>query len=179
MNIFSFETKRLYVKPIDLDCILDMYNICSNKNVTRYLTFKPHTNISQTKNVILNMIDAYLHNSSYNYAIYLKENNTFIGSCSLTFKNDYKCIEIGYLLDEKYWNQGYMSELMPKLIEISFNDYHVDYCLAKHIYENYASKRIIEKNHFKLINNQETFYKNYHFYQILTYVLTRQDYENL
>ena len=176
LEAFPFETKRLYIRLIDLSDLKGMFRICSNKNVTKYLTFQPHQSPLETQRIIMNMQQAYLAKKCINYAIFLKENREMIGSCSLTFTNDYQGVEIGYLLDENYWNHGYMTELMPKLIEISFHAYHVEAIYAKHILENEASKRIIEKNHFQLIGVDHSFIKDETKFTILNYILTKQVY---
>lgn len=77
-------------------------------------------------------------------------------SASLTFNYVNRSAEVGYLLDAKYWNQGYMSEAIQALIEVAFNYYRVEFLYAKHIVENIASQKIIEKMHFKKIRVQET-----------------------
>lgn len=140
-----FFTNRLYIRPIEWEDIDDFFDVCSQSEVTQYLTFNPHEYLSDTHRVIENMMRAYSMGQSVNFAIVLKSTNHLIGSASLTFNYVNRSAEVGYLLDAKYWNQGYMSEAIQALIEVAFNYYRVEFLYAKHIVENIASQKIIEK----------------------------------
>ncbi len=172
-----FFTNRLYIRPIEWEDIDDFFNVCSQREVTQYLTFNPHEYLSDTHRVIENMMRAYSMGQSVNFAIVLKSTNHLIGSASLTFNYVNRSAEVGYLLDAKYWNQGYMSEAIQALIEVAFNYYRVEFLYAKHIVENIASQKIIEKMHFKKIRVQEqSFIKNQHIYSIVEYILPKDVY---
>ena len=172
-----FFTNRLYIRPIEWKDIDDFFNVCSQSEVTQYLTFNPHEYLSDTHRVIENMMRAYSMGQSVNFAIVLKSTNHLIGSASLTFNYVNRSAEVGYLLDAKYWNQGYMSEAIQALIEVAFNYYRVEFLYAKHIVENIASQKIIEKMQFKKIRVQEqSFIKNQHIYSIVEYILPKDVY---
>ena len=127
-----FFTNRLYIRPIEWEDIDDFFDVCSQSEVTQYLTFNPHEYLSDTHRVIENMMRAYSMGQSVNFAIVLKSTNHLIGSASLTFNYVNRSAEVGYLLDAKYWNQGYMSEAIQALIEVAFNYYRVEFLYAKH-----------------------------------------------
>ncbi len=173
----NFYTNRLYCRPIDLCDIRDMYEICNNRQVTKYLTFEPHRSTLDTKHVIENMIRSYYSGNSINYAIIQKDTNKMIGSASITFNLYENSAEIGYLLNQNSWNQGYMSEVIKAIVQIAFEYYHLNCLYAKHILENEASKKIILANHFKLMQvNENSFLKNNHLYTILEYKLNYEDF---
>ncbi len=170
-------TKRLYIRLIDFNDLEAFFNICRQPKVTQYLTFEPHQYLSDTYRVIENMLRSYYIGQSVNFAIFLQSNHCLIGSASLTFNNLNHSAEIGYLLDSFYWNQGYMTEAIQSLIEIAFEYYQVDFLYAKHILENVASQKIIEKMHFQKIGiHEKAFYKNHHAYTIVEYQLTKKEY---
>ncbi len=173
----TFHTNRLFIRLIDPIDINGLYEVSKSSNVTRYLTFNPHKSIRQTRMVIENMLQSYFSGHSVNFAIIEKNLNKMIGSVSLTFSMTNNSAEIGYILNDNFWNKGYMSEVIEKLIDISFTYYGLDTLFAKHILENEASKRILLKNNFKLTRIVENgFTKNFVSYTILEYILDKNTY---
>jgi RimJ/RimL family protein N-acetyltransferase len=63
--------------------------------------------------------------------------------------------EIGYVLDDTYWNQGYMTEAVRKVIEYAFIEEELDEVLCGHSLSNLRSKRVIEKTGFIYTHNEE------------------------
>ena len=173
----QFFTKRLFIRAIDLIDIEDMFEICSDYSVTEYLTFEPHKSTLDTRHVIENMIRSYYAGQSINFSLIDKTTNKMIGSASLTFNLYENSAEIGYLLKKEYWNQGYMSEAIEAIIDLSFQYYQLNRLYAKHILENIASQKIIQKEKFTCYRKLEnSFVKGKRSYTILEYVLEKKDY---
>ena len=79
------------------------------------------------------------------YAIVLKEENKVIGQFTITTKNRDKRSEISYMLNDKYWNKGYISECTKEVKQILFNDNNINKIVADCDVDNKASIRILEK----------------------------------
>ncbi len=156
MNLYksapTIETNRLFIRVVSSEDYKDYYRFCSNKNVCKYLTFNPYTNIFQAKKAINNMIRAYLANTDVNFSIIYKQENKVIGSISLSFKND-NIGEIGYILDESYWNNKIMDEALKALIKVCNYHYCLDALVASYIKENIASEKLLFRNNFKIYEN--------------------------
>lgn len=151
MNLFksapTIETNRLFIRVVSSEDYKDYYRFCSNKNVCRYLTFNPYTNIFQAKKAINNMIRAYLSNSDINFSIIFKPENRIIGSISLSLLND-NIGEIGYILDEPYWNKKIMDEALKAIINVCDKYYNLDILIASYISDNIASEKLLLRNNF-------------------------------
>ena len=147
----NLESDRLLLRFVDLNDAKDFYVFCSKDNVTKYLTFDPYKHIFQARRAITNMIRSYLAEKCINYSIVLKNTNKVIGSISITQVDNHSA-EIGYLLDDDYWNLGYMSEALKLIVEASFNYYDIDILIGKYIKENISSEKVLLKNGFKLIS---------------------------
>lgn len=143
-----FETERLYIRLIDSYDYPAMFEISSDPRVTEYLTFKTHNTLSETKRVISNMISSYFAGASANFSVIYKPHNKMIASISLTFNEFENSAEVGYLMHQSYWNCGLMSEAINALVKIAFNYYKLDILYAKHISQNIASQRVLEKTKF-------------------------------
>ena len=53
--------------------------------------------------------------------------------------------EIGYVLNPKYWGNGYMPEAVNALLNYAFNELKLDLIWCCHFDFNNNSKRVIEK----------------------------------
>ncbi len=69
--------------------------------------------------------------------------------------------EIGYSIGSKWWNKGYTTEAVNKVIEYLTKNIGFDTIVAEVSENNIASKRVLEKAGLKLYKNQngELIYK--------------------
>jgi len=105
-------TDRLLLRRFRCDYAYDMFkNWVNDREVTKFLTWKPHNNVEGTKKIIEQWVNEYEHNNIYNWAIEVKKTGEVIGGISIVKldENNYSC-EIGYCMSRKYWSKGIMSE---------------------------------------------------------------------
>ena len=148
------ETDRLILREISIDDAKDIYEYAKNKNVSENAGFKAHESIEETKSVI----ETVLKLSSL--AIVYKENNFVVGVITLSKKLD-GIYELGYSLNEDYWNLGIMTEASKALIDYAFkelNAYEID---AGCFLNNERSERVLLKCGFKYIGIHKKDYHNY------------------
>lgn len=151
MNHFGtkeIETDRLLLRRFVNEDAKAMYdNWASDDQVTKYLTWPSHTDVSMTQSSVKNWVEGYEDASQYKWAITLKDNpGEVIGDISVVAISEHRqeC-EIGYVLGHKFWSQGYMSEAMKAvshylLIEADFNRVE-----ALHDVANPASGKVMQK----------------------------------
>ncbi len=75
-----------------------------------------------------------------------------VGSISVEPKTDvyYKDAEIGYMLLTEEWSKGVATEAVRQMCEIAFSSLDI-LRITGYVYEpNFASRRVLEKNGFKL-----------------------------
>lgn len=75
-----------------------------------------------------------------------------VGSISVEQKNDVYCkdTEIGYMLLTDEWSKGIATEAVRQICEIAFSELNI-IRITGYVYEpNTASRRVLEKNSFKL-----------------------------
>ena len=135
-------TNRLFLTPWNLSFTKKMYeNWASDPRVTKYLFWYPHKNMEETEQIIL----SWMNKPNYNWCIRLKETGEPIGSLELVKNNekDFKG-EIGYCLGYNYWNKGYMTEALKKVVEFLFSEGYNKLEL-RHAVENVASGRVMQK----------------------------------
>jgi len=123
-NIFNtrIETSRLLLRELTLADVDDMFEYTSNPIVTTHLSWNPHTNISQVKDFIKNVMrKTGKINTEFTYGIELKAENKLIGVLKVSnvcFHNQRG--EFTSILNPKYQGKGYMGEARQGLLKYCF-----------------------------------------------------------
>ena len=173
----SIETKRLLLRPVTLDDAEAMFEYASDRENTRY-TFPTNQSLEETKN---NIAQFYLANPLGRWGIELKSNGQFIGTIDL-HKIDpiLKKAAIGYIINQKYWNQGLTTEANRAVIELAFEKIGMHKLTALHDKDNPASGKVMEKSGMRYSHDEEYAALDLHEEdRIITrvhYVLTKEDY---
>lgn len=142
------ETDRLILRNFRLSDAESMFtSYCHSEKITRYLTWYPHADVQATRDFIINCQLPHIDEKcALDLAITFKGEDQVIGSIGLV--NDYEkdgYAEIGYVIGEEYWNQGYMSEALKALIAFLFTQTPVTKVRAIHHLENIASGKVMQK----------------------------------
>ena len=140
-------TDRLILRRFDFGDATPMFeNWASDPEVTRYLTWPAHTDISLTQSIIEYWSSQYDNNGFYQWAIELKSLRQPIGSISVVRINDVvdEC-EVGYCIGRKWWRHGITSEALSKVIEFLSDTVKVKRISAKHDVDNPNSGRVMLK----------------------------------
>lgn len=140
------ETERLLLRRFTEQDIPAMFtNWASHPAVTRCLTWTPHRSEKETKAVVEGWLRQYKHKDFYEWAIQEKSTGQLIGSIGLVNGDSRKCCEAGYCLGEQWWNQGYATEALRKVLEFAIKKVGYRRVIAKHAIENPASGRVMQK----------------------------------
>lgn len=147
------ETDRLIIRPFILNDLSECYELMQDEELFNYLDWKV-TSIEIFKGTFNWWIDLYETNFDddfkYNFAIFLKDNNAFIGWGGFgAIDCFYPENEIYYLVGKEYWKKGYATEMMNALLDYYFNTIGMNKIIALAKPENIASNRVIQKLGFK------------------------------
>ena len=98
------ETERLVLRvPLNEDAPRVFDGWAQDKEVTRYLTWRPHQQIEQTQEFIRNCLSAWEQETRFPYMITLKENDEVIGMIDPRIEGSK--VGIGYVAARAYWGQ--------------------------------------------------------------------------
>lgn len=149
----TITTKRLLFRKIRTEDSQEIFDTWANDaKVAKYLTWIPHESLETTKMVVEAWVKAYEEDvDCFRYGLVRKEDQKLIGMIDVVRIKD-GCPEIGYVLGRAYWNQGYMSEALEKVVAILFQKYPSILISAQE--ENIASNRVIQKNGFIFIGKE-------------------------
>lgn len=142
-----FETERLLIRQLKIDDLLPFHKMQSNPLVMQYATGEPK-NLEENKIELENLIKKYTKkgNDFWIYAIERNSDNEFIGTVALVKDTDDD--EIGYRFLQKYWGNGYGSEVCKGLI-LYARTIGIKKLIGYAVDVNLGSSKILEKSGFK------------------------------
>jgi RimJ/RimL family protein N-acetyltransferase len=139
-----FETDRLILRLpelADAEAIFGTY--AQDAEVTRYLTWRPHTSIEQTREFLSGCVTAWQGERRFPFVITLKGIESAIGMIELRldgFKAD-----VGYGMGRAFWGKGYMTEAVHTLVAWALAQPSIYRVWAVCDVDNHASARVLEK----------------------------------
>ena len=142
------ETERLILRRFSTDDANAMFNNWANDaEVTKYLMWPTHSDISASKEILNSWMELYQELNHYSWAIVLKEINEPIGSIAVVGPqhDDIKMVHIGYCIGRKWWHKGYTSEALKELIRFFFEEIGVNRIESRHDPRNPNSGKVMLK----------------------------------
>lgn len=140
------ESSRLLLRKFNHDDALYMFkNWATDEQVTKYLTWRPHSNLKVTQDLVDTWC-AHYTKSIYQWTIVLKEIGEPIGSIGIVrLFEDELCADFGYCISSKYWGKGIVTEAMNLLLDYWFNQIGFEKIKGFHHVDNPASGRVMQK----------------------------------
>lgn len=134
----------------DLESNLSTYR---NPEVWKYYGGCTSTNTKMpedtVKKILSNQIRFFEKGTMYVWTIADKDTNTAMGRIHLSnFEANNKIANIGYFLDEKYWNKGIISDCIPSVVDFGFSYLELERIYSTIHVGNTASWKALEKNGF-------------------------------
>lgn len=142
------ETDRLILRRYVIEDADAMYkNWASDSEVTKFLTWQPHSSVEVSRGIIENWLKEYSDEKYYQWAIVLKDNgNEPIGDISVGQVNeDISMVHIGYCLGRAWWRRGIMSEALKAVMDFMFDTVEVNRVEARHDPRNPNSGKVMQK----------------------------------
>lgn len=154
----KIETERLILRAPKMSDSKDFYQYAKKPNIGLTAGWLPHEFEEESRFILSDFIK-----KEDVWVITIKPSDKMVGSIGLKVRDFEEAIngicELGYALDDTYWNKGYVSEATKALIEYAFKVYEVKKIIAGHSLGNIGSQKIILKNNFKFthIDTSRTF----------------------
>ena len=141
------ETSRLILRRFAAWDAQAMYdNWASDPEVTKYLTWPPHSGPEVSAMVLESWIAGYDKMDFYQWAIVPKVEGKPVGSISVVRMDDKAGIcEIGYCIGSLWWHQGITSEALAAVMTFLFEEVGADRVEAKHDPNNPNSGAVMRK----------------------------------
>ncbi len=173
-------TSRLKLREIQESDLDNIFEYASNSDVTPFVIFDTHKTKEDSLSFIEFAKNEFRNKTSLIWAIELKEEEKMIGTIDLRgFNNSNRCGEIGYALNKKYWNKGYVTESMKSVIQYGFDQLDLNRIESHCEHENFGSWKVMEKCGLKYEGTlrEKVFIKN-RFRSMKMYSILKQEWMN-
>ncbi len=145
------ETERFLLRQMTLEDSPAVFEIFSDPDVTKDMGEAPFEHVAQAEDVIRFMNSLYEQNQAIRWGIIKKEDSTLVGTCGYNGweTNRGSRGEIAYDLAKKHWRQGYMSEILKKVITYGFETMGLNRIEAFTYLDAAPSIRLLQKMGFQ------------------------------
>ena len=180
------EIKELYTGDLILrkvrreDASLYYQRIGSREQVTRYMLFNAHTDISESVASVEKVLARYETGKCYRWAIALAEDNTIIGIVELLrFDEVQNTGSFAYMIGDAFWGRGFGTQALKAVLDFGFEQMELNAVEADHMAANPASGAVMRKAGMTYLRTDEGKYqKNGCIYDATVYRITRNQWEN-
>ena len=136
MNIY--ESEHIYLKKASMDDTAAMYqNVWSDRDISKYMNFKPIDNLDDAKIMIQQSIE--YQKSNMGFLVYDKETDEAIGFAGVKNVSDSDYAESGLCIARKCQGKGSGKELLLLLLSNVFDELHGDKFIYAAMKENTVS----------------------------------------
>lgn len=170
-------TPRLQLRKLTMaDAPLYYTRLGSRGDVTRYMLFGPHRDISQSVASLEKALRRYEEGKCYRYCIALRETDELIGVIeALRFDEQKSSCSFAYMLAPEFWGKGYGTEALSALLEFLFTRMDIQRVEADHMAENAASGAVMRKAGMVPCGVEKNKYeKDGQLHDAVQYVITKQ-----
>jgi RimJ/RimL family protein N-acetyltransferase len=140
-------TERLILRDFKKDDWQAAHEYGSDPETVKYMPFGPNTE-QDTKNFVSQVLASQKAQPRLNYdlALISKAENKLMGSCRIQITSiEHQEAEIGYVLNRRYWNQGFITEAVRRIISFGFEQLGLHRIYATCDPANTGSYRVIGK----------------------------------
>ncbi|WIY59098.1 GNAT family N-acetyltransferase [Bacillus arachidis] len=145
VNDKSIRTERLLMRRPTLEDIDAFHQIVKNDEVGRWLAVSRGMLREEAKQYVGKIIEHWTENGFGVWFLFHKTTGELVGHCGLRYIDETRDVEIMYLLDPKFWGNGFATEAAHASIQYVFHDLKVQKLIARIKSTNEKSKNVLEK----------------------------------
>ncbi|GET22122.1 GNAT family N-acetyltransferase [Prolixibacter denitrificans] len=152
--MLRFKTARLNIRNVeesDFDALLRIYN---RKKNMQYVSDGNYRWAKKELVAKYRKFNQHIKDGYGIFAVELKDTNQIIGEAGLFNSfDDLSVLELGYIIDSAFWQQGYGTEICQALIDYAFSTLKTEQLIARMYAANHASVLVSEKCGMKRVKN--------------------------
>lgn len=145
----EIKTERLVLRPLDISDLESMHEYASDQENTMYMCHLPRT-IEETAEFLSSVTKEWRKDMPRFYEFAIELDGILIGSISVYLSDNHDSGDLGWIINKKYWHNGYATEAAMALKDFVLNILQVKRLTANCDYRNTASSRVMEKIGLKL-----------------------------
>ena len=143
-------TDRLIIRDYVIEDLENHHKLLSDTIVMYYLPDIKTENIDESRENLIKVLNdqGQKERNLYHFIIENNITNEFIGGIGYTVSNNTpygKLVHMGYFIFQDYWNKGYTTEALKRVIKFAFEENYVYRIHTGCIKENKYSEKIMQK----------------------------------
>lgn len=143
MEELILKTERLIIRRVSDQDIEDVHQLQSLPEITRFNTADIPKTIQETEVVLSAWISG---PKSLVFAMETADGKEFVGLIGIKLgREKYRNAEIWFKIHAAFWNQGFTTEAVKRIIRFGFEELHLHRIEAGCAIENAGSVRVLEK----------------------------------
>ena len=155
MSEYLFSSDRLLFRQFTIDDAALIHEMNSHALVLKYVHELPSTPERALARLQDNILPHYQLYGFGRWAVYLKENNCFIGWCGLKYRPESNETDLGYRFIPAFWGKGLATEAAIACLQYGFHTLQLNRITATAHIENIPSLRILEKCGMRYLHDDE------------------------
>lgn len=147
IGTINLETERLLLRKGTLDDASQIYeNYGKDPLVSKYVVWNQHQSVEDAIELMKKWQESYEQKKSYKWLVMEKNTQEIIGAITAVKVDETnKTVALGYCYGSKWWNKGYATETLKRVIKFFFEEVGVETIYANHLTSNMASGKVMEK----------------------------------
>jgi RimJ/RimL family protein N-acetyltransferase len=139
------QTGRLRLRPLTTADLAMVMALAGDQQVAEQTARIPHQLTSAAAEAWMEAVTGGSGSSETVFAIERRQDGAFLAAAGLVFGSAEEPAELGFWLGRPYWNNGYMTEAVGRLLDYAFRERGVTAVRACAFLGNAASARVQEK----------------------------------
>jgi ribosomal-protein-alanine N-acetyltransferase len=135
------ETARLILRKFKIEDAADILEYASCAETVKDLEWEGVSALEEARTAIFD----YYWSRPGIWAIEHKDNGKMIGCIDVRLKHEHDKASFGYVLNKKFWGNGYMTEALKAVLKLCFEKLEINRVESRHFAGNEASGRVMEK----------------------------------
>lgn len=139
----TFGTKRLLLRKLSMADVDDLFAYASDDSLTKYLFWETHRSKADSERFISYALHQYDNKGTAPWGIEVKQENKMIGTIDfVSWEEEHRSAEIGYVLSSAYQGQGLMTEAAKVILHYCFNVTDLNRIQARCHIDNKLQRRL-------------------------------------
>ena len=141
----TINTPRLTLRPVSLEYVESTHAYAGDLDNTRYMVFLPNARIEETERFIRDSMAEMAKDAPDYFEFVILSGGVQVGGASMFFLERRDEAELGWILDKRYWGNGYALEAARGVMAWAREKWGVRRFIAQCDAENDASWRLMER----------------------------------
>lgn len=141
----EIKTERLTLCPLGMEYLDSTFEYSSDKENTKYMMFLPNETIDEAVEFLENVEKEWESEAPEFYEFAILLDGVHIGAVGLYLDESRSACEFGWILNKRYWNQGYITEAAAAVLNFGAKELGILRFIAHCDSENIGSYKVMEK----------------------------------